>query len=198
MRYFYGDYVASSKFIMRSLDMRQNELARETGYAPPYLSGLLNRRQYSPEAEMHIMETLHELLPPAEQPPFSKPKSTFYHLRLSSRSRDTPEAVDIDCCGDIICLIKFVMSSYGVTKEELAACIECSPHTVQKMLERQILHPSVKQQEKIEAGIQRYFQEHGNACGALCGHARYVVGIQKRYYDTSIRRNSIMRNEELQ
>ena len=197
MRYFTGNYVATTKFMMSRLDMRQEELAWETSYSPTYLSGLLNRKQYSQQAEKAIMETLHRITPPAKRP-FPKPESAVYHLRLSSRSCDLPEAVDIDCYGDILCLVKFIMSSYGVSREELAAYIGYSPHTLQKLLERWILHPTIKQQEKIEAGIQRYFEEHGNACGTLCGHARYVVGIQKRYYDASERRNSIIRNEGLQ
>ena len=90
------------------------------------------------------------------------------------------------------------MSAYGMSREDLAACMGCSPHTVQKILERWLPHPSIKQQEKIEAGIQRYFQEHGVARGHLCGRTRYIVGIQNRYYDASERRNSIIRNEGLQ
>ena len=125
MRYFTGDYVAAIRFQMSRLDMHQKELACETSYSQSYLSSLLNRKQYSPDTERHIMETLQSFTPPVERP-FPKPESTFYHLRLSSKSRTSPEAVDIDCYGDIICLVKFIMSAYGMSREDLAACMGCS------------------------------------------------------------------------
>lgn len=49
MRYFTGDFVAAAHFLMRYLEMPQDELAWESRYSPSYLSGLLNRKLYSPK-----------------------------------------------------------------------------------------------------------------------------------------------------
>lgn len=188
LRYFYGDYVAAALYIAHHFKLNKGGLADLAGYTPQYLSELLARKQYSPEAETRIMGALHQRLRPRmyRKPPAA---STYYHLQLSSRSLDAAEAFHIDCYGDIICLVQFIMSAYGMSREELAACMGRSFNTVQKLLEPMNGHPSEKQQNTIEAGIQQYFQNRGPSTGELCGRVRYVVGIQKQLYFTADRRH---------
>lgn len=189
-----GDYVAAALFISHHLRLKKSDLADLCGYSLPYLSELLARKQYTPYAEETIMETLRFELGERGRA-FPKEAAATYHLRLSSKSVDAPGAVDIECYGDVICLCKFIMSSYGLSRVELAALMGQSVHSVQKMLEPLSGHPSDGRSAKIEAALTEYVQSHRRPSRATGGQTRYVVGTQKRIYDASRRRNTC-RNEE--
>ena len=189
-----GDYAAAAHFISHHLRLKKTDLADLCGYSLPYFSELLSRKQYSPNAEETIMETLRFELGERGQA-FPEGASTTYHLRLSSKSLNAPGAVDIVCYGDVVCLVKFIMSSYGLSRAELASYMGQSIHSVNRMLEPLGGHPLDERSAKIEEAVTAYVQTHKIPCRGQGGQARYVVYTQSRPYDAS-RRRILIRNED--